>query len=735
MFKQFPFYPQFDEMDCGPACLQMLAKYFGRYYNLAFLREQCYLTKDGVSMQGIASAAEHIGMESLPIKLSVDTLVEQQISPCILHWNENHFVVLYQIKRKWNGQLLFKIADPRHGLITLEREVFEASWINQDASKGIALLVHPTDAFLELELDDNPTKTSSLSTLYEYFSPYKKDIAQLLIGLLGGSLITLIFPFLTQLLIDKGVAFKSLNIIFLILMGQLFLFLGSSFIEIIRNWVLLHIGTRTNISILADFLSKLTRLPLSFFDQKRTGDFVQRIEDHSRIENFLTSHSLFTVFSLINFLVFLGILAYYNLLIIGVYILLTGLAVGWIFLFYKQRKLLDFTNFAHRAENQDSILELLSGMQEIKLNNFEQYKREQWENIQVKLFTNQMAILTTDQYQMVGYNFINQLKNIIVTFIAAQQVVLGNISLGAMLSIMYIIGQMNSPIEQLITFLRAFQDTQLSLERLDEIHRQPDEEVSGQLPCPPPTKHKAGIKINQLNFRYEGPTSPAILNELDLFIPEGKVTAIVGASGSGKTTLMKLLLKFYPITEGQIKINGVDLNLLSPKLWRANCGVVLQDGFIFSDTIARNIATNDPVIDEERLKYAIKMACLESYVERLPLGVSTSIGDNGTGLSGGEKQRILIARAIYKNPDYLFFDEATSALDADNEKVIMNNLNRFFQNKTVFVIAHRLSTVKNADQIIVLNKGKIVEYGNHDHLVAQRGDYFHLVKNQLELGV
>lgn len=732
MFNTFPFYPQFDEMDCGPACLQMIAHHFGKEYSLGYLREQSYLTKDGVSFLGISQAAETIGMETLSVKFGMETLLKERFVPIVLHWNQNHFVVLYRIKKNWKGQHQFKIADPRYGLITLDQTLFEQNWLGEE-EKGVALLVQPETAFYEKE-PPQKEKRGSIGSIYRYFKPYKADIAQLFVGLLGGSLITLIFPFLTQMLIDKGVAYSSLSIIFLILLGQLFLFLGASFIEIIRNWVLLHIGTRTNVTILSSFLIKLTKLPLNFFDSKRIGDFMQRIEDHNRIEDFLTSQSLFTFFSLINFFVFLGVLAYYNWFIIIVYLCLTLLAVGWMFLFYKQRRLLDFTNFAYRAENQSSILELLNGMNEIKLNNFENYKQNEWEDIQVKLFVNNMTILQTDQYQMVGYNFINQLKNIMVTFIAAQQVVLGNISLGAMLSIMYIIGQMNSPIEQLITFLRSLQDTQLSLERLDEIHQEEKEEQAEQLTRLPENPLKQGIEIVNLAFRYEGPQSPAVLKDVNMIIPEGQTTAIVGASGSGKTTLMKLLLKFYEIKEGVVNVNGTPLKQLSPRWWRQNCGTVLQDGFIFSDTIARNIATSDLNIDEEKLAYAIRMAHLEEYVNNLPLGVSTKIGANASGLSGGERQRILIARAIYKDPRYLFFDEATSALDADSEKIIMDNLHEFFKGRTVFIIAHRLSTVKNAQQIIVLNRGKVVERGNHEELVAINGHYLHLVKNQLELG-
>ncbi|WCL83067.1 peptidase domain-containing ABC transporter [Saprospira sp. CCB-QB6] len=672
-------------------------------------------------------------MEALSVKLSLETLIAEKLTPVILHWNQNHFVVLYKIKRSYSGKYIFKVADPRYGLISLQQEVFEENW-KKGADKGIALILNPTDKFFSQSLEVVEQKKASVWGLARYVSPYKKDIAQLFVGLIGGSLITLTLPFMTQLLVDRGVAFKSLNIIYLILIGQFFLFLGASFIEIIKNWILLYIGSRTNIYILSNFLSKLMRLPLKFFDSKRIGDFIQRMEDHNRIEHFLTSQSLLTLFSIINLLVFSLILAYYNLSIIAIYFGFTTLAILWMFLFHAKRRLLDFTNFAYRAENQDSIYELLHGMQEIKLNNLQDYKREQWENIQIKLFNNNISILATDQYQLTGYQFINQFKNILVTFIAAQQVVLGNISLGAMLSIIYIVGQMNSPIEQLITFFRSLQDTQLSLERLEEIHRKPDEEQDNQVHEIPQTPHKEGIQITELTFRYEGPQSPAVLHQLSCFIPQNQTTAIVGASGSGKTSLIKLLLKFQEAPDNSILVNGLDLNKLSPQKWRGNCGAVMQEGFIFSDTIARNIATNDIQFDPDRLSHAIKMANLEGYIQKQPLGINTSIGQNGNGLSGGEKQRILIARAIYKDPQYLFFDEATSALDAANEKIIMTNLNHFFTNKTVVVVAHRLSTVKNAHQIIVLDQGEIVEVGNHTELTAKKGTYFHLIKNQLELG-
>ena len=558
-------------------------------------------------------------------------------------------------------------------------------------------------------------------------------------GLLAGSLFTLIFPFLTQALIDKGVEAKSLNIVFIILLAQVFLFLGSIAIEIVRNWVMLYIGTRINITIISDFLKKILGLPIKFFDTKMMGDFNQRIQDHERIEHFLTSQSLLTLFSIINFSVFFLVLFHYDIKIVVIYAALTTIAITWSILFLKRRKILDYQRFQRRSENQESIYELINGIQEIKLNNFEDYKREEWEGIQIKLFNINLRILKLDQLQLIGFDFINQLKNILVTFIAAREVILGNITLGAMLAISYIIGQMNSPVSQLINFFRSLQDARLSLERLTEVQNQEEEEKENQIQLSEKDHFTQngiakGIKISQLNFQYEGPRSPFVLQNIDLLIPEGKTTAIVEASGSGKTTLMKLLLKFYEPIKGDIFINKHNLSDVSSANWRENCGVVMQDGYIFSDTIERNIATGDENIDGEKLQHAIKTANIEEFIDFLPLGLKTKIGAAGIGISRGQKQRILIARAVYKNPHYIFFDEATSALDAENEKVIHDNLQEFFKNKTVLIIAHRLSTVKNADQITVLKHGNIVEFGKHQELVNANGIYYNLVKNQLELG-
>lgn len=732
------FIPQHDQMDCGPACIAMIAIYFKKKYPLEYLRENCFLGKDGVSLLGITIAAEKIGFDTYSAKLDLKEISSKDDLPCILHWNQNHFVVLYDIKKNFfSKKVIYKVADPGYGFIKLSEENFKKSWISDD-SKGIALFLKPTEEFYRKK-PPQENKTT-VGFILKYLKPYKTELAQLFIGLLGGSLLTLIFPFLTQALIDKGIGNKSLSIIYIILLAQIFLFIGNSVIEIIRNWIMLYIGARINISIISDFLRKMMNLPIKFFDAKMMGDFTQRIGDHERIEEFLTSQSLFTLFSLINVSVFFVVLAYYDIKILLVYFILTAFAVLWVLFFLKKRKILDYQSFQKRAENQDSIYELINGMQEIKLNNFENHKRTTWEDIQVKLFHVNQRILQLSQYQGIGFNFINHLKNILVTFIAANEVIKGNITLGAMLSISYIIGQMNSPINQLTTFFRSLQDARISLDRLGEVHQQKEEDGSDQAEFSKKNIYKknngqeAGIYINDLDFQYEGPKSPFVLKDINLFVPEGKITAIVGASGSGKTTLLKILLKFYPPVKGNIYINEHPLENISSKSFRKYCGTVMQDGYIFSDTIERNIATNDENINEEKLWNAIETANLQDFVERLPLSTKTKIGASGNGISGGQKQRILIARAVYKNPEYLFFDEATSALDADNEKVIMEKLDDFLEGKTAVIIAHRLSTVKNAHQIVVLKNGKIVEIGNHASLVSKKGDYFHLVKNQLELG-
>ncbi|MCE9539156.1 MAG: peptidase domain-containing ABC transporter [Bacteroidetes bacterium] len=730
--KNFPFYKQPDEMDCGPTCLRMVAKDYGKNISLQDVRQLARTTREGSSLQGLSEAAEKIGFRTIGVKVTFEKMLEDAPLPCIAHWNQNHFVVIYKIKKN-----TIYIADPSHGLLKYTKAEFLNSW-KSETNEGILLLLEPTSEFSA----DNEFSNSSplgrsggagFSFLFKYLFRYKKLLLQLVIGLLAGSLLQLIFPFLTQSIVDIGIQNNDIKFIYLILFAQLMLFFGRTTIEIARSWILMHISSRINISLVSDFFVKLMKLPIAFFDTKMTGDIMQRINDHHRIENFLTSTSLNVLFSFVNLIVFGFVLAYYNLTIFAVFIFGSILYFIWILFFLKRRADLDFKRFNQNSQNQSKIMELITGMQEIKLHNAERQKRWQWENIQVRLFKINIKGLALEQTQNAGSNLINELKNIFITFLSAKLVIDGQITLGMMLSISYIIGQLNSPIMQLVSFTQSLQDAKLSLERLSEIHNKQNEESSLN-ETTSEIEPNAAIELKNVSFQYTGMYGDMVLKELDLVIPANKITAVVGTSGSGKTTLMKLLLKFYEPITGEIKIAHQNLNSISPKAWRYKCGVVMQEGYIFSDTIANNIAVGADTIDKKKLRHAVTIANIKEHIESLPLGYNTKIGMEGIGLSTGQKQRILIARAVYKNPDYLFFDEATSALDANNEKVIMNNLNEFFQGKTVLIIAHRLSTVKNADQIIVLDNGKIVELGNHKELTAKRGAYYELVKNQLELG-
>lgn len=735
IFNSFPFIAQHDAMDCGPACLAMISKFYGKAHSLQYLREISFLTREGVSLAGLNEAAGNIGVESMGVKITLDKLQIEKPFPCILFWNNAHFVVLYGIKKNiFNNKRTFQIADPAKGYINISERDFLQCW-NNNTDEGVAFLVYPTEKFYKIK--PNEDDNYNIKYFFAYLTPYRKELLQLFFSLAIGSVVTLIFPFLTAALIDKGVNHKSLSIVFVILLAQIFLFVGSVIIDIVRNWLIIFIGARINIAIISDFFKKILKLPLRFFDTKFLGDFYQRIQDHSRIEQFLTSQSLTTFFSLINFLIFFIVLLRYDYKILIVYVTLTLLAVFWSRIFFKNRERLDYFRFKSNALNQQAINEMIYGIQEIKLNNFENYKINEWEKVQIEVFDVNLKILKLDQLQLIGFDFINQLKNIIVTYLAAREVVLGNITLGSMLSISYIIGQMNSPINQLIVFFRSLQDAQLSMLRLTEVQNHKEEEEKGQkkikFKSSQKDKWKGGINITNLNFQFEGPHSPFVLKNINLNIPVGKTTAIVGASGGGKTTLMKLLLLFYEPTSGTIKINQDDLLQISPLSWRKNCGVVMQDGYIFADTIERNIATEDINIDKEKMDKAVKIANIGDFIQSLPLKEKTIIGATGNGISGGQRQRILLARAVYKEPQYIFFDEATSALDTENEKIIHDHLGDFFKNKTVVIIAHRLSTVKHADQIVVLKEGEISEVGNHKVLLKQKGTYYNLVKNQLNL--
>jgi ATP-binding cassette, subfamily B, bacterial len=733
--KSFPHFTQLDAMDCGPTCLRMISKYYGKSYSLQNLRERSFITKTGVSLLGISQAAESIGFRTTGVKISFSQLVDDVALPCIVHWNANHFVVCYEIKKSRKLGATLSIADPSSGLITLTETEFRKSWensIREGEGVGIALLLQPGPNFKDVE-DEPNQKSRSLSFFFKYMSPFKLQLTQIVISMITISVLQLIFPFLTQSLVDVGVRDGNIGFIQLVLIAQAVIFIARLSVEYIRSWILLHMNTRINIALISDFLIKLMKLPLRFFDTKNVGDIMQRIGDHHRIEEFLTGNSITTLFSFINFFVFALVLGYYNLTILLIFLLGNGLYVGWVLFFMKYRRSLDFKRFEQSAKEQSNVIQMITGMQDIKLNNCERQKRWGWERIQVKLFKISIQSLAIGQFQQVGSVFFNQTTNLLITFLAAEGVVHGNITLGMMLSITYIIGQLNAPIDQFIGFSKSFQDAKISLERLNEIHGQEDEEqtLSSKLNELPDIR---SLEVNELSFSYDGSDSHFVLNNLNLSIPESKVTAIVGASGSGKTTLIKLLLGFYDPNRGVIRIGNTPLNTVNPHLWRSKTGSVLQDGYLFSDTIANNIAIGDDEPDKEQLRYSAMVANIREFIDSLPMGFNTKIGMEGMGLSQGQKQRILIARAVYKNPEYLFFDEATNALDANNEKVILEKLHQFYKGKTVIVVAHRLSTVRDADQIVVLDKGKIAEVGNHQNLTEKRGIYYNLVKNQLELG-
>jgi ATP-binding cassette subfamily B protein len=734
MLKSFPYYRQLDAMDCGPTCLRMIAKYYGRTYNLQTLREKSFITREGVSMLGISDAAETIGFRTIGVKITYEQLVKEAVLPCILHWNQNHFVVLYDIKEKKN-KYNFYIADPGSGLHIYTEGELKKCWLSTSINgeqAGTVLLLEPTPAFYENE-GEKEKSSRNLGFFLRYLFPYKKQIVQLMLGMVIGMILQLILPFLTQSMVDIGIGTNNISFISLILIAQLIVFITQLSVDFIRSWIMLHVTTRINISLISDYLIKLMKLPMNFFDSKNVGDIMQRIGDHNRIESFLTGSSLNTLFSLVNFVIFAFILAYFNLTILLVFLIGNTLYVLWVLFFMKYRREVDQKRFSQAAGEQSNLFQLITGMQEIKLNNCEKQKRWQWERIQVKLFKIGIKGLAIGQYQQIGSVFFSQTTSILVSFIAAKAVVEGNITLGMMMSISYIIGQLSAPISQFINFSQTLQDARLSLERLNEIHQKEDEEQNMNLKLSELPENKT-IQIRNLSFSYDGADRDYVLTDIDLQIPQNKITAIVGESGSGKTTLVKLLLGFYHPNKGEILIGESALKNINPHLWRQKTGAVMQDGFIFSESIANNIAVSEDTIDKQKLLLAVKTANIQEFIDSLPLGYNTKIGMEGNGISQGQRQRMLIARTVYKNPDFLFFDEATNALDAKNERIIMENLQEFYKGKTVVVVAHRLSTVQNADNIVVLEKGRIAEQGTHKELVKKQGIYYTLVKNQLELG-
>lgn len=728
MAKSFPIYKQFDSMDCGAACLRMIAKYHDRLYSLEYLRDITHVDREGISLQGVSEAAEHIGFQTLGVVSSYEQLLSEQFpKPCIAYWEQRHFVVVYKATKTQ-----VTIGDPAVGLRTLTKEEFLEGWIagadDNNTKIGVLLLLETTPDFYLKEGDEHDKR--NLSYIISYFKKYKSLLVQLFLGLLVGSLLQVVFPFLMQAIVDVGIENQDVNFIYLILGAHLVLHISQMAIETIRSWIFLHIGTRINISLVSDYLRKLMNLPIRFFETKMTGDFIQRIYDNQRIEYFLTSTSLFSLFNLFNIIILGLVLAYFSLKIFIVYVFSTVLYLAWVLFFVQRRKELDFRQYDLSAHSQESLIQIINGMREIKMHNDENNRRWAWERLQAQIFRANVNHLKTDQWQRSGVKFINETKNIIITFLAAKAVIDGDMTLGMLVAIQYIVGQLSTPMEDFISFAKNLQDADLSMQRLGEIHDRSDEEdIEDKISLIP---EKADLNLIEVDFQYGGSSSPKVIDGIDLTIPAGKTTAIVGASGSGKTTLLKLLLNIYQPTSGFIRLNDMNLTNVQNRIWRDRVGTVLQDSYIFSDTIGNNIAMGEFVrTDKRKLLYATKVAHIQDFIESLPLGYKTKIGSEGIGLSQGQLQRILIARAIYKNPDYFFFDEATNALDTTTERQVMKNLQQHFFNRTVVIVAHRMSTVRNADNIVVLDKGKVVEEGTHNELIQQKGYYYNLVQNQI----
>lgn len=726
----FPFYNQPESKDCGATCLRIISKFYGKSIPLEDLRILSKTTREGASLSGLLEAAESLGFKTLGSEIDFLTLKDEAPFPCIVHWNKQHYVVVYKISSKE-----VHIADPAIGKIKYSYRDFYKYWALESSdngeNKGIALFFEPTDAFYQNKYSKNTANNIALRYISRHLKNYKRHLAYLILALVAENILAFFFPFFTKNIVDKGIEPRNIDYIYLILIAQLSIFLGQITLGVIRSHVLLHLSTKINVRLISDFLRKLMKLPISFFDTRLTGDLLQRMNDNYRIQQFMTGNSLDTLFSVLHFIVFGSILMYYNFIIFTAFFAGSLLYIFWLLFFSQKRKILDYKRFAHQSQERSKTLEIVSGMQEIKINSAENQKTKEWEDIQEKLYKTQVEVLKTEQWQSVGSTLIGQLKDIFITFFSATLVIQNKLTIGEMISIQYIVGQLNVPLSQLITFVRSVQDTRISVERLNEIHSKNNED--GDVKKDTVKIESNSIKCENISFTYFG-TEKSIFENLSLQIPKNKITAIVGTSGSGKTTLIKLLLKFYNPTSGVIWWNNMDIKNIISEDWRKSIGVVMQDGFIFNDTIGKNITIGSDVLDKKRLDFAVKTANLQSFIADLPLQLNTLIGNDGNGISGGQKQRILIARAVYKNPEFIFFDEATSALDAENEKIVHNNLQEFFKGKTVVIVAHRLSTVKNADNIVVLKKGEIAEQGNHFDLVSKRSYYYNLVKNQLELG-
>lgn len=723
-----------DSHDCGVTCLQMIAKYYGKSYSLKTLREYSFISREGSSLMGVSDAAEKIGFRTTGVKTSLRYLQENVTLPCVLHWNQNHYVVLYHIQHKRKG-VIYHVADPASYLVKFTEKEFKSHWLStrqNDNERGIALILQPDTNFYQIEDEGDKARIRSISHYFRYLIPYKWQLGQIVTCMVMYMILGMIFPFLTQSMVDVGIRNSNLNFVLLILVSQFILTFTDMGINFLHNWIALHVNTRIDLALMSDFWRKLMNLPIRFFDTRMTGDLIQRLGDHGRIRSFLINDSISILFSSITFLLYTILLAYYDLTLLLIF--LTGhlIYAVWVMSFLRYRRELDYQAFDLQAKNRSCVIQLIQGMQEIKLNNNERQKLWEWEELQARFFHNNMRGLKIDQIKRLGAQLITRSTGLIVSFFIAQQVIEGKMTLGMMMALSYIMGHVSGPISNFIGFIHSFQNAQISLERLNEIHGQ-DEEENAKSSLRTELPQDKSIRIQDLSFSYSGSPREYVLKGISIFIPAHKITAIVGVSGSGKTTIMKLLQGFYNPQEGELKVDETPLRLINPHFWRRQVGAVMQDGYIFSDTIAKNIAVGEDEIDKDRLVKAVRIANIEDFIEKLPLGYNTKIGMEGNGVSQGQRQRILIARAVYKNPEYLFFDEATNALDTKNEKTIMENLMEFYKGKTVVICAHRLSTIRHADKIVVLNDGRVVETGTHDELMERHMEYYHLVENQLDM--
>lgn len=724
--NSFPVERQLDMMDCGPACLKIIAKSYGKFYSLQYLRDKCGVTKEGISLLDLTHAAEEIGLRTLSVKVKLEELQHKIPLPCIVHWDNSHFIVVYKTTRK-----NIYVSDPAKGLVSYSLGAFKKKWIGQNSEKGVLLAIEPQADFYQRQVDEKIERKKTIENFIGYFTPYKKGFINLFVVMLLATILQGLLPFISKAVIDIGIQTHDLNFINIILIANIAIVCSVLLSNMTRDWILMHVTSRVNIALISDYLIKLMRLPITFFENKMAGDILQRAQDHERIRSFIMNNSLNMIFSSLTFIVFGVIMFVYNPNIFYIFFVGSAIYIGWVIAFLKVRKALDWEYFDLVSKNQSYWVETISNIQDIKINNYEKQRRWKWEDIQARLYHVNIKVLRITNAQNLGAQFIDSLKNLFITFYCAKAVIAGDITFGVMISTQFIIGMLNAPVVQFIQFIISFQFAQISFLRLNEIHQLEDEaEGTGQNNIELP--ESKSLIISNVGFQYT-PHGKIILQNIRLVIPEGKITAIVGDSGSGKSTLLKLLLRLYKPSFGEIRIGDMNINNISLRQWRDKCGAVMQDGKIFNDTILNNIVLDDETIDYEKLKKALGTANISQEIEQLPLGYQTVMGEQGRGLSGGQKQRILIARALYKNPDYLFFDEATNSLDTINEQKITAALDNVFKDKTVIVVAHRLSTIRKADQIVVMQSGQVAEIGNHELLMQKKGRYYQLVSSQLDL--